>query len=243
MGYPRSYVDHSKWMYRHKKKWFTGVRDLTIVTPSQWLAELVKVSFLKDYPIQLINNGIDLAVFKPTPSDFCKKYGIENKKVILGVAFDWGERKGLDAFVELEKRLDPEQYQIVLVGTDDSADERLPEGILSIHRTQSQTELAEIYTVADVFVNPTKEENYPTVNMEAIACGTPVVTYRTGGSPEILDEGCGCIVEKNDISALEDAIIRMCENKSNSVDTCVDKARRFDKQEKFDKYIDLYEQF
>lgn len=162
------------------------LQNITIVTPSEWLAGLVKESYLKDYPVKVINNGIDLNVFKPTESDFRKKYALENKYIVLGVAFGWGRRKGLDVFVELARRLDKEKYKVVLVGTDDNVDKLLPENIISIHRTQNQTELAKIYSAADVFANPTREENYPTVNMESVACGTPVVTFNTGGSPEIL---------------------------------------------------------
>lgn len=239
--YPRSLVDNSKYMYRLKKKWFTGVKDLTIVTPSEWLAGLVKQSFLKDYPVRVIHNGIDLSVFKPTPSQFREKYGIGDKYLVLGVAFGWGKRKGLDVFIELAKRLDPTRYCIVLVGTDDAVDKQLPNGIISIHRTQDQTELAEIYTAADVFANPTREENYPTVNMEAIACGTPVLTFRTGGSPEILDETCGAVVPCDDVDAMEQEIIRICETRPYCEAACLEKAKSFDKDARFREYIELYE--
>lgn len=238
--YPKSLFDNSKYMYRLKKKWFTGVENMTIVTPSEWLASLVKESYLKDYPVKVINNGIDLNVFKPTESDFRKKYALENKYIVLGVAFGWGRRKGLDVFVELAERLDKGKYKIVLVGTDDNIDKLLPDNIISIHRTQSQTELAEIYAAADVFANPTREENYPTVNMEALACGTPVVTFNTGGSPEMLDETCGAAVAKNDIDAMYNEIIRICEAMPYSMEACLKKARRFDMNERFKEYYDLY---
>ena len=238
--YPKSLLDNSKYMYRLKKKWFTGVENMTIVTPSEWLASLVKESYLKDYPVKVINNGIDLNVFKPTESDFRKKYALENKYIVLGVAFGWGRRKGLDVFVELARRLDKEKYKVVLVGTDDNVDKLLPENIISIHRTQNQTELAKICSAADVFANPTREENYPTVNMEALACGTPVVTFNTGGSPEMLDETCGTAVAKNDIDAMYNEIIRICEAKPYSMEACLKKARRFDMNERFKEYYDLY---
>ena len=238
--YPKSFFDNSKYMYRLKKKWFTGVKNMTIVTPSEWLAGLVKESYLKDYPVKVINNGIDLNVFKPTESDFREKYGCENKYIVLGVAFGWGKRKGLDVFIELEKRLDKEKYKIVLVGTDDSVDKLLPENIISIHRTQNQTELAEIYTAADVFANPTREENYPTVNMESVACGTPVVTFNTGGSPEMLDETCGAVAEKDDTDAMYNEIIRICETKPYSEEACLKKANGFDAWRKFENYVQLY---
>lgn len=238
--YPKSFFDNSKYMYRLKKKWFTGVENMTIVTPSEWLAELVKQSFLKEYRVNVINNGIDLSVFKPTYSNFREKYGVGERYIVLGVAFGWGKRKGLDVFVELEKRLDPEKYQIVLVGTDDNIDKQLPNSIISIHRTQNQTELAEIYSVADLFVNPTREENYPTVNMESIACGTPVVTFETGGSPEILDETCGVVVSCDDVDAMENEIVRICETKPYSVKSCLNRAKNFDKIERYKEYIQLY---
>ena len=213
---------------------------MTIVTPSEWLAGLVKQSFLRKYPVKVINNGIDLNIFKPTESDFRKKYALENKYIVLGVAFGWGKRKGLDVFIELANRLDKEKYKIVLVGTDDNVDKLLPDNIISIHRTQNQTELAEIYTAADVFANPTREENYPTVNMESVACGTPVVTFNTGGSPEIIDETCGAIAEKDDTDSMYNEIIRICETKPYSEEACLKKANNFDAWRKFENYVQLY---
>ena len=214
---------------------------MTIATPSQWLADLVKKSFLKDYPVKVINNGIDLSVFKPTESDFRQKNGIGDKYMLLGVADGWGARKGLDVFVELSKRLNPAKYQILLVGTNDSVDKQLPDNIISVHRTQNQKELVEIYTAADLFVNPTREENYPTVNMESIACGTPVLTFRTGGSPEILDETCGSAVVCDDIDALELEITRIAEEKPFTMENCLIRAKQFDKNERFKEYIGLYQ--
>lgn len=233
------FFDKCAQLFEKKKQLFEGL-DLTIVTPSQWLADCVKQSFLKDYSVNVINNGIDIDLFKHTESEFRKKYGLENKRIILGVSFGWDERKGLDAFVVLAKRL-PDDYQIVLVGTDKQIDKQLPRNILSIYRTQNQRELAEIYSAADVFVNPTREENYPTVNMEAIACGTPVLTFKTGGSPEILDDTCGSVVECDDLNALEKEIVRICEEKPYTKDACTNKAQAFDKNERFKEYLKLYE--
>lgn len=238
-SYPPSKIDTSRLIWNLKKMWFTGIENCTIVTPSQWLADLVKMSFLKDYPVKVINNGIDLSVFKPTESIFREKYNLKNKKVVLGVAFGWGKRKGLDVFIELSRRLS-DDYQIVLVGTSDAIDGQLPSNIISIHRTQNQVELAEIYTAADVFANPTREENYPTVNMEAIACGTPVVTFRTGGSPEILDETCGSVVDCDDIDAMEIEIRRICETHPFSKESCLNHAKSFDMDARFEEYVELY---
>ena len=239
-AYPKTYVDCSKPMYKRKKQWFTGVKDMTIITPSKWLAGLVKQSFLQEYPVKVINNGIDLSIFKPTESDFRAKYGLENKKILLGVAFGWGTGKGLDVFIELSKRLD-ERYQIVLVGTDENTDKQLPNNIISIHRTQNQAELAQIYTQADLFVNPTREDNFPTVNIESLACGTPIVTFKTGGSPEIIDETCGVVVEKNDVDGMQREIERICETSPYTKQACILRAQNFDASVKFGEYVQLYQ--
>lgn len=231
--------DRSKYLYNKKKDIISNV-DLTIITPSQWLADIVKQSFLKDFPVKVINNGIDLSIFKPTESDFRKKHECEDKYILLGVAFGWEKRKGLDVFIELSKSLD-ESYQIVLVGTDDNVDKKLPDNIISIHRTQNQTELAEIYTAADLFVNPTREENYPTVNMEAVACGTPVLTFNTGGSPEMLDGSCGSVVPKDNVDAMFDEIIRISKEKPYSIQACLNKAKEFNMKDRFNECVKLYE--
>lgn len=234
------FFDKSEWLYEKKKELFSDL-DLTIVTPSQWLADLVKQSFLKSYPVKVINNGIDLSVFKPTDSDFKAKHGIrENQHVILGVAFGWGKSKGLDVFVELSKRL-PENYRIVLVGTSEKTDKQLPENIISIRRTQDQAALAEIYTAADLFVNTTREENFPTVNIEALACGTPVLTFNTGGSPEIIDDLCGKTVVCDDVDSLEKEITEICEHSVFTSKDCVNRAKLYNQDERFREYIELYD--
>lgn len=233
------FFDRSAELYEKKQQLFSGL-DLTIVTPSQWMANQVKMSFLKDYPVKVINNGIDLSVFYPRETDFRRKHHLEKKFVLLGVAFGWGKRKGLDVFIRLASRLDPEKYQIVLVGTDAKVDRHLPDNIISIHRTANQSELAEIYSAADLFVNPTREENYPTVNMESVACGTPVLTFRTGGSPEIIDEKTGMVVECNDEKALYRAILKISAEEIFSSKSCRMKAQHFSDKEKFAEYAQLY---
>ena len=240
-NYPKCLIDNSKYMYKLKNKWFKGIKNLTIVTPSNWLTGLVKQSFLKDYPVKVINNGIDLSVFKPIESDFRQKYGLENKFILLGVAFGWGKKKGLDVFIELSKRFD-ENFQIVLVGTDDNVDKLLPKNIISVHRTHNQTELAEIYSAADLFINPTREEVLGLVNLEAIACGTPVLTFNTGGSPETLDDTCGRIVKKNDIDGLCDNIISLYKN-NISQENCIKKSMFFNKDFKFKEYVEFFEMY
>jgi glycosyltransferase involved in cell wall biosynthesis len=228
-------------MWELKKYNFCNLKKLTIVTPSQWLADHVRNSYLREYPVCVINNGIDLDKFRPQSSQIKSMLGIINEcHIILGVALGWTERKGLDVFIDLDKML-PDNYKIILVGTDEQTDKQLPDTILYIHRTQKRYELAELYSMADVFVNPTREENYPTVNMEALACGTPVLTFRTGGSPEIIDDTCGSVVDCDNIESLKKEIIRICEDKPYSVEQCVKKSNEFDQNERFKDYLNLYE--
>ncbi|MBR5552531.1 MAG: glycosyltransferase [Clostridia bacterium] len=232
------FFDRSKQLFSQKKELFCGLA-LTIITPSQWLADQVKASFLKECRVKVINNGIDLSVFRPRKSNFRKKYNLEDKIVLLGVAFDWGIRKGLDAFIELSKSLD-DRFKMVLVGTNEIVDKQLPGNIISIHRTRNQIELAEIYSSADLFVNLTREETYPTVNMEAIACGTPVMTFRAGGSPEMIDDTCGVVVEKDNIKVMIDTITKVCSDGTFDRSDCVKIAGKYDNNQRLLEYIETY---
>lgn len=174
--------------FEDKRRIFTSVPvdRMTLISPSQWLADLVGESFLSKYPVEVRHNTIDTTVFKPTPSDFRERYGIGDRFMILGVASPWTERKGLPDFVRLASELDSEKFAIVLVGLSGRQLKALPQSVIGLTRTDSPQELAGIYTTADVLFNPTVEDNYPTVNLEAEACGTPVVTYDTGGCRETL---------------------------------------------------------
>lgn len=211
-----------------------------IVTPSEWMKTQVEQSFLGGAAVQTIHNGIDLAIFRPTASDFKKNHNLENQKVVLGVALGWDETKGLDVFQELARAL-PDDYVIVIVGTTDKTDNILDPKIISIYKTSDQKELAGIYSIADVFVNPTRQDTFPTVNIEALACGTPVITFQTGGSPEIIDESCGLVIEKDDITSLEEAIVSVCRDKPFSSADCMRRAAVFSAENSFSAYIDLYE--
>ncbi len=240
-GYPYGLLrDNSHINYREKKEWFTGVPDLTIVTPSGWLKNLVGQSFLKDYPVKVIYNGIDLSVFKP-PQVGSDEYGntlYKDKTVILGVANVWEARKGYRFFEELAKHLD-RSYQIILVGLTKKQIKALPPEITGIMRTGDSRELARLYARADFFLNPTLEDNFPTTNLEALACGTPVITFRTGGSVESVTENTGIIVEKGDLKGLIRAVT---ENRGRfTSEACRDRARFFNKEERFREYIDLYQ--
>lgn len=190
--YPVSlFFDTSKLEYNRKNKIFNGINNLTIITPSVWLADLVKKSYL-DYPVEVVYNGVNLNLFKSTLDDsILDKYNLpRNKKIILGVANIWEKRKGLDDFVKLSNDISSD-IVIVLVGLNKKQIKKLPNNIIGIERTDNQIDLVKLYSIADVFVNPTKEDNYPTVNIESIACGTPVVTYNTGGCKEQIFKNTG----------------------------------------------------
>lgn len=233
-------IDLSKLVWKAKRAWFTGIPRTVIVTPSRWLANLAKESFLGTYQIKTIYNGIDLTTFQETKSGFRADNGLENKKLVLGVAFAWSYAKGLDVFLELSRRLTKE-YRIVLVGTDPEIDQLLPNDIISIHCTKDQHELAAIYTAADVFVNPTREEVLGLVNIEALACSTPVITFDTGGSPECVNSTCGVVVPKDDVDAIEYEIIRICTQRPYRKQDCRKQAMRFNKMRRLMEYLDLYE--
>ena len=240
--YPASKVmDNSKFNYEKKKELFTSVKNMTIVTPSKWLANLVKESFLAKYPVEVINNGIDLDVFKPTESNFRAEYNLQDKFIVLGVASVWTERKGLKYFIELSKDLS-DDYKIVIVGVNKKQKKELPKNILAITRTNNVNELAEIYTAADIFVNPTLEEVLGLTNLEALACGTPVITFKTGGSVECIDNISGFIVEKEDISKLKEIIkLTFKNNKYIKASNCINRVRyKFKNEHNYFKYVALY---
>ena len=185
--------------FKNKKDWFSGIEKMEFVSPSAWLAGQLKKSFLSGYPVTVIHNEIDFAAFKPTQSDFKAKAGLAGKHIILGVASAWSSKKGLDDFIKLSGMLNEDEC-IVLVGLNKKQIKKLPESIIAIEKTDSCLQLAEIYTAADVFVNLTYEDTYPTVNLEAQACGTPCFTYRTGGSTESVPEEN--VVEVGDLKEL-----------------------------------------
>lgn len=240
--YPVAYLfDNSKNNFLLKKKCFSDFDNLTIVTPSQWLAVEVKKSFLRNVSLKVINNGIDLTVFKPTQSDFRYKYNLRGKFLILGVANVWGDRKGLNYFLCLAKTLKVDE-RIILVGLNDKQLKALPNNIIGIKKTYNTQQLAEIYSAVDVFVNPTLEDNFPTTNLESLACRTPVITFNSGGSPECIDENCGITVDKGDFEGLCKAIQIVKNNKKEKYSlSCRKRVEQyFNKNDRFQEYIKLY---
>lgn len=235
--YPASlFLDNSKNNYVRKKTAICLLNKITIVTPSKWLAETVGQSYLKDHPIKVIYNGIDLESFKPTESNFRKKYGLENKKIILGVANVWCKRKGLQVFQQLAKDLD-ENYQIVLVGMTKRQRKQLDNGIIAIDRTSSKRELAQIYTTADLYLNPSEEETMGLTTVEALACGTDVLVKNSTALPEIVGYEKTCVLKEN---AMLSQVMRVAEL-PNSREENRERALLYKKEEQYRKYVDLYE--
>jgi putative colanic acid biosynthesis glycosyltransferase len=242
--YPASlFIDRSEKNYILKNELFNSLSNLTLVPVSQWLSDILKDSFLQKYPSSVINNGINTSVFKPSGNnEFRERYGLQNKFILLGVASIWSQRKGLEDFIELSKTLGAD-YQIILVGLTRKQKDQLPVEILGIERTESVEELAELYASSDVYINTTYEDTFPTTNLESLACGTPVITYNTGGSPESIDESTGIVVEQGNISKLVEAIRVIKDNgKQYYSDACVNRVNRlFKKEDRYKEYIDLYE--
>ena len=241
------FVDRSAKNFVDKKRAFTSVpADRMMIVPvSEWMRSEMSHSFLKDYRFKVIHNGIDLNVFAPTESSQIKsKYGLpEGKHIILGLASIWSKEKGWDDFMQLATRVGDDEV-IVLVGINDEQRRMLPSNIIGISRTDNISDLAALYSAADVFVNPTWQDNYPTVNLEAIACGTPVVTYRTGGSVESITEKTGVVVEQGDVEAL---LIAIRDIESRGKDYYRDNCRQyavehFNKVERYADYLQLYEE-
>jgi len=246
-AYPTSFRDNSYNNYERKRRLFNLPRDLTIVPVSYWMGRQVRQSFLKDRKIKVIQNGIDLSVFHPMTScsDANIKERVKGKFVILGVSSIWfhGDWKGYDDFLKLSEMID-DDTRIVMVGVNKKQLKELPDNIIGICRLANKEELAEIYSLADVFFNPTNSDNFPTTNLEVLACGTPVITYRTGGSVEAIDENTGIIVNKGDISGALKAINGIKNGTiAFSPDSCRQRAvKNFDKNERFLDYISLYEE-
>ena len=232
--YPKCYMTgDAEGNFSRKKRAFTSVQNMTIVTPSAWMATLARESFFRGYRIEVIHNKIDLSIFKPTGGDFRRRYGLEGKKIVLGVANVWMKDKGLDDFIRLSGMLGNE-YRIVLVGMTEEQKAALPERIIGLGRTNESRELAEIYTAADVFLNLTYQDTYSMVNLEAIACGTPVVTYNSGGAGETIDESSGIAVPKGAIEEIPGAIEKALQLSKEGI------FRRVEEIRGYGNYMPLY---
>ena len=233
--YPKSLVDRSRKNWELKKSLFAGCKNLSVVACSDWIADFARESFLQDKRILTIHNGVDLSIFKPQSKTESKRFKI------IAVSSPWYPAKGELDIYKLRSILSDEDFEIIMVGLSANQMKKLPTGIRGIQRTQNVNELAKLYSDSDVLINPTYADTFPTVNLEALACGTPVITYRTGGSPEAVDEKTGIVVEQGDIDALADAIRKMKEHPLSS-EACRKRAEEhFNKNKCFERYIELYE--
>ncbi len=251
--YPRSFgTDSSAVNYEDKKQLFTGIDNLTLVTPSSWLKEKVEQSFLQEYPVVVVPTGIDLTQFYPYDENVSdgnlifnikNELELRNKIILLGVANPWRDRKGLVQFDMLAKTLS-DKYAIILVGLNDKQMNGLNDRIIGLKKTDSTEELAALYSMADIYINLTLEDTFPTTNIEALACGTPVITYKAGGSPESVDETCGEVVERNSIQGIGAAIEKILNSGGQAYtrEMCLRRAQLYSKEYRFLEYIqNVYE--
>lgn len=236
--YPSSlWRDRSYKNYLEKREIFTGVEDMTLLLPSRWMEERVCQSFLQHYKMQVVYNGIDLDIYKPEPSSFRQKYGLENQYIVLGVANVWVERKGLATFLELAKTLGKE-YSIVLVGLNAEQIAQMPQGILGLPRTDNALQLAQIYTAADVFVNPSREETFGLTVAEAMACGTWPIVYAGTACAEVVEQGAGQVVD-GDIRELREAI--QAHRDQGTIENMEAYAKVFSKERFGEEILAIYE--
>ena len=237
-AYPRSLlVDNSQWNYNIKKELFTNVPNMHLVTVSKWLANEVGKSYLKNLPCSTIYNGIDIEVFKPQKSNFKKRYGLKDKFIILGVASTWDQRKGLEDFIALSELLD-ENYIIVIVGVNKHENKMLKRNMIGISRTNSTKELAEIYTAADVFFNASTEETFGLPTVEAIACGTPAIVYKSTALPEVINKQTGLIAEPRNVNQVAALITEI----RSGLHKFSFNSSEYDKKINYAKYLDLYKE-
>lgn len=216
---------------------------MTLVPPCHWLETHIKGSFMREYPVRVIYNGVNRDTFHPVDGLYLRnKYRIASPYIALAVAADWDERKGLPYLIQAAQALGPE-YQVVAVGLESPQIAELPQGILGIERTESVTELAAWYSLSDCLVNPTLEDNMPLVNLEALACGTPVACFATGGCVEAVDSSCGRVVPKGDALALAEAVRELSAQKPQITEACIARAAQvFDSESCYQQYLDLYKE-
>lgn len=240
-GYPKSFLlDRSRSNFKLKKRYFRSLQDLHLVTVSRWLEQQVRLSFMQDMDIRSIYNGLDTEVFRPsgTPPTSVT----DGHPLVLGVCNAWYDWKGLDDMAVLRELL-PDDYEVMVVGVNEDQMHRLPEGITCIRRTDSVSQLAEIYSQADVFVNPSKVESFGMTTAEALSCGTPSIVYDTSACPEVVDNLTGRVVPLGDVNALAKAVMEICSLPGREAmrQACRERAiRLFNRQDRYKEYLQLY---
>lgn len=239
--YPESkFIDSSRINFLYKKYFFSNLKksDTIFITPSKWLKSMISFSFLQKFNSRVIHNGIDLKTFKPSNKEFKKKH--LNKFIILGVANVWTKEKGIEFFINLSKNLN-DDYMIVLIGKIDKI-HKLPSNVIFIERTENKEVLTDMYSSADVFINPTLEDTFPTVNIEALACGTPVISFNSGGSIEMLDTKHSKVVNDRNIQTIIKNINNIRSSQINSNELIHHVQQNFDSTIANSKYMNLYEE-
>ncbi len=245
--YPKSIMfDNSESNFISKKEIFNSINKLQIITPSDWLNVQVKKSFLSKFNVRTINNGVDLDIFKERIDKvelLRAKYNLNDKKVALFVAYNWSNAKGILDIINAAKMLKSE-FRFIVVGISKEKGDELPKEILAIGKIYDLYELADWFSLADVFVNPTYMDTFPTTNLESLACGTPIITYKSGGSPEAIDDNTGVVLEKGDLNGMVDAIQEICKrDKFFYKEACRKRAEaKYDKNKQFQQYINLYKE-
>ena len=237
---PSWFFDTTHKCFMDKKRWFSHIKNLTVIGVSNWVTQVAKQSFLEKANVMTIYNWIDLEIFKNRESNFRKKLKLEGKFVLLFVSSYLAEHKGYTVICQLANFL-PDNWAIVAIGREVKP---LPKSIIHIEHTNDAVELAQYYSMADVCVNCTQYETFGKVTAEAISCGTPVIVYNNTASPELVGEGCGYIVDqKNGISAiLEKAEIIQKTGKKQYSNKCRDFAlNMFSKEKAVTEHIKLYE--
>ena len=248
-AYPSSWIlDRSAKNWADKRNLFCGLKHMVLTTPSQWLHDEVKQSFLKNYPVYTLYNGVDLNIFKPCASEeyleqAIRAYGLEGlgqRRLVLSVAAVWDERKGLNDLIALAEKLG-DDYCVAAVGLSKKQLKALPpHTVLGIPRTSNVTDLCALYTAADVYVSASSEETFGMTLVEAMACGTQVLCYNATAMPELVTGDVGEVVPLRNVDALADAVRRLCENPRDP-QACIDRAAEFDLDERFGAFMRLYE--
>ncbi|NDW11792.1 glycosyltransferase [Bacteroides sp. 214] len=238
--YPASmWADRSTKNFLNKRNSFTSVRNVTLVPVSKWLTHEVEKSFLKDYPIRTIYNGIDTTLFVPSPN-VKRKYNLENKFLILGVSSVWDNRKGLEDFKTLAAQLKADE-RIMLVGLTKKQIKELPFNIIGIERTENLNQLVELYSSADLYISFSMEETFGMTIAESMACGTPALVYNSTACPEVVSEETGFVVEPHDMNAVREAINVLKNSTQDYKQQCRDRVlAHFDKGKQWENYIHLY---
>ena len=242
--YPISlFKDNSTNNFIEKRNIFCNLKNLTIIVPSEWMANIVKRSYMGRYPVKVINNGIDVKTFRYTEptEEFYRDYHIDkDRKMILGVASVWDKRKGLNDFIHLSDII-PNDYQIVLVGLTGGQIKRLPQNITGITRTENSANMAMLYSKAVVFMNPSLEESFSLVTVEALSCGTPVVVLDTSAVKELVSDGAGIVLSKHEPQDYIDAIEKLVSRGLTRTDVSKT-AQKYNVEDYGERVLELYEE-